>query len=114
MNTCGSCKNKNRIGDICGCDGVAHSSCYEAENATEKDDIQSIKNIENKYGLMLFRMGLSHLVDVGHRNLTDENVEDSILERELYLSGFFTFEDFREGEHPPHTINEGNDNHIQD
>ena len=44
----------------------------------KKDDIQNIRNIENKYGLMLFRMGLSHLVDAGHRNLTDENVEKSI------------------------------------
>jgi len=47
-------------------------------NMAEKTDIQNIRNIENKYGLVLFRMGLSHLVDVGHRNLTDENVEDSV------------------------------------
>ena len=42
------------------------------------DDIQNIMNIENKYGLMLFRMALTHVVDFGHRNLTDEAVEESI------------------------------------
>jgi len=34
--------------------------------------------VEEKYGLALFRMALTHLVDVGHRNLTDEHVGDSI------------------------------------
>jgi hypothetical protein len=34
--------------------------------------------VEEKYGLALFRTALTHLVDVGHRNLTDENVGDSI------------------------------------
>lgn len=43
-----------------------------------KENLKEIRNIENKYGLVLFRMGLSHLVDVGHRNLTDENVEESV------------------------------------
>lgn len=42
------------------------------------NEMKEIRNIENKYGLVLFRMGLSHLVDVGHRNLTDENVEESV------------------------------------
>ena len=42
------------------------------------DDMRAIRNIENKYGLMLFRMGLSHLVDVGHRNFCGEYVEESI------------------------------------
>ena len=42
------------------------------------EDVQAIKNVENKYGLILFRMGLTHLVDVGYRNLTDENVEETI------------------------------------
>lgn len=45
-----------------------------------KEHLKEIRNIENKYGLVLFRMGLSHLVDVGHRNLTDENVEESVQE----------------------------------
>lgn len=40
--------------------------------------IKEINNLENKYGLVLFRMGLTHLVDVGIRNLSDENVEESI------------------------------------
>lgn len=40
--------------------------------------IKEISNVENKYGLVLFRMGLTHLVDVGIRNLNDDNVEESI------------------------------------
>ena len=39
---------------------------------------QEISAIENKYGIALFRMGLTHLVDVGIRHLTDENVEENI------------------------------------
>ena len=45
----------------------------------DKADIQAINDIENKYGLVLFRMGLTHLMDVGHRNLGDEAVEDGIV-----------------------------------
>jgi len=51
----------------------------ESMNMTDKtDDIRSIQNIENKYGLVPFRMGLTHLVDVGHRNLGSEEVEEGI------------------------------------
>jgi len=39
---------------------------------------QDIKAIENKYGLVLFRMGLTHLIDVGLRHLTDEIVNENI------------------------------------
>ena len=39
---------------------------------------QEINAIESKYGIALFRMGLTHLVDVGIRHLTDENVEENI------------------------------------
>ena len=46
------------------------------EKTAEK--LKEITAIENKYGLMLFRMGLTHLVDVGVRHLDDETVEDSI------------------------------------
>jgi Zn finger protein HypA/HybF involved in hydrogenase expression len=42
------------------------------------DDIRSIQNIENKYGLVLFRMGLSHVMDVGWSNIDDEAVEECI------------------------------------
>ena len=42
------------------------------------DEMKAIRTLEDKYGLVLFRMGLSHLVDVGHRNLTDENVGESM------------------------------------
>ncbi len=31
-----------------------------------------IKEVEDKYGLLLFRMGLTHLMDVGIRHLTKE------------------------------------------
>jgi len=41
---------------------------------------QEIAAIENKYGLALFRMGLTHLVDVGIRHLTDENVNEAIIQ----------------------------------
>jgi len=34
-----------------------------------KEQLKQIREIENKYGLMVFRMGLTHLVDVGHRNV---------------------------------------------
>ena len=40
--------------------------------------ITVISVVENEYGLVLFRMGLTHLVDVGVRHLTEENVEASI------------------------------------
>jgi hypothetical protein len=40
--------------------------------------IQEIKAIENKYGLILFRMALTHLMDVGKCHLTDENVNENI------------------------------------
>ena len=46
--------------------------------AAKSKEIQGIEAIENKYGLVVFRTGLTHLVDVGVRNLTDENVEDCI------------------------------------
>jgi formate dehydrogenase maturation protein FdhE len=44
----------------------------------KSEDIQSIKNIENRYGLILFRMALSHLVDVGHKHLSDDEVAECI------------------------------------
>ena len=45
-----------------------------------KNEIKAITALENKYGLVLFRMALTHLVDVGVRNLTDENVEETVKE----------------------------------
>ena len=42
------------------------------------EDIQAIRNIENEYGLVLFRMSLSHVMDVGWRNLDNETVEEGI------------------------------------
>ena len=63
------------------CDAVTAALAEESEDSVNTADnvaIQNIQNIENKYGLIIFRMGLSHLCDFGHRNLTDENVEKSI------------------------------------
>ena len=46
---------------------------FDLNDKTE--DMQAIRNIEDKYGLMLFGMGLTQLFDVGHQNVTDENVD---------------------------------------
>ena len=43
-----------------------------------KNDIQAIQAIENKYGLTLFRMGITHLADAGHRNLGEAEVNEGI------------------------------------
>ncbi len=40
--------------------------------------MQEIYTIENKYGLVLFRMGLTHLADVGIRHLDYVNVNEAI------------------------------------
>ena len=42
------------------------------------EDMKNIQGIENKYGPMLFGMGLIQLVDVGHSNITEAYVEESI------------------------------------
>jgi hypothetical protein len=44
-----------------------------------------IRALEDKYGLLLFGMGFTHLVDVGVRNLTDEAVHESI--RQIMADG---------------------------
>lgn len=43
------------------------------ENVFAKTIEGTIEKNEKKYGHVLFRMGLTHLVDVGARNLTDES-----------------------------------------
>ena len=45
---------------------------------------------------------------------TGRSVHITIFERELYLSGFFTFEDFWEGENPQQTTTKWSDAHVQD
>ena len=42
--------------------------------------MKEIQALENKYGLVGFRTGLTHLVDVGHGNLDDEAVDNTIKE----------------------------------
>ena len=34
-----------------------------------KEDMDKIKRLEDKYGLLVFGMGLTHLVDAGHSNM---------------------------------------------
>ena len=40
--------------------------------------MKAIRKLEVKYGDVMFRTGLAHLMDVGVRHLTDEIVEDNI------------------------------------
>lgn len=47
--------------------------------------MNEMARLENKYGSLLFRMGLTQLVDVGVRQLTDDNVEASI--RQIIAEG---------------------------
>ena len=41
-----------------------------------KGKMKEIRALENKYGLMAFRMSLTHLVDVGHRHFDDDSIEE--------------------------------------
>ena len=43
-----------------------------------KDDMKAIRMIEDKYGLVLFRMAFTHLFDVGVRNFDNAYVEECI------------------------------------
>lgn len=40
--------------------------------------IQEVKAIEDKYGIYLFNMALTFLVDIGHQFLNENTVEDII------------------------------------
>lgn len=60
-----------------------------------KENLKKVRNIENKYGIVMFRMGLSHLVDVGHRHLDDTLVEENI--QQIVAQGE---EDEANGVHP--------------
>ena len=42
------------------------------------DSMKDIRKIEDRYGIMLFGMGLIQLMDVGHNNVTDDYVNESI------------------------------------
>ena len=46
-------------------------------NTTFKTIEQNINNIRRDYGEMIFRMSISHLMDVGMRNLTPELVNEA-------------------------------------
>ena len=41
---------------------------------------QKIESVRNKCGEIMFRMAISHLMDVGIRHLTEENVEETCRE----------------------------------
>lgn len=41
---------------------------------------QKIESVRNKCGEIMFRMAISHLMDVGIRHLTEENVEETCKE----------------------------------
>ena len=46
-------------------------------NTTFKTIEQNINNLRRDYGEMIFRMAISHLMDVGMRNLTPELVNET-------------------------------------
>jgi phosphoserine aminotransferase len=43
-----------------------------------KENMRKIRNIEDEYGLLVFRGGLTQLVDVGVRNLNEKSVEEDV------------------------------------
>ena len=44
----------------------------------KREKMKELQALENKYGLVIFRAGLTHMVDVGHRNLDDNSVDEWI------------------------------------
>ena len=46
-------------------------------NTTFKTIEQNINNLRRDYGEMIFRMAISHLMDIGMRNLTPELVNEA-------------------------------------
>jgi hypothetical protein len=45
---------------------------------TMYDKMKEILALENKYGLLIFRMGLTHVMDIGLRNLAGDEVEGCV------------------------------------
>jgi hypothetical protein len=43
-----------------------------------KSNLNKIRAIEDKYGLVLFRCGLGHLMDMGHQNFDDDVVAENV------------------------------------
>jgi hypothetical protein len=58
---------------------------YKEGTRNMNDTLKAIRALEDKYGLPLFGMALTHLVDVGVRHLTNENVDASI--KQITASG---------------------------
>ena len=46
-----------------------------------KDKLKEISNIENKYGLILFRMGLTYLMEAGHMNLSNDGYVEGCIKQ---------------------------------
>ena len=40
--------------------------------------LNEIRAIENKYGLVIFRMGLTHLIEIGTRHFTEESLAECL------------------------------------
>ena len=49
----------------------------------DQKTMAEIRAIEGKYGLIKFRMGLTYLIDVGARNLTEESAAEIIKKIEM-------------------------------
>jgi hypothetical protein len=45
-------------------------------------NLEKIRALENKYGLVLFRMALTHVVDVGVRHFDADNMAEAIAQIE--------------------------------
>ena len=54
------------------------SSIKRKELTIIDENMRNIQNIENRYGLIPFRMGLIHLMEIGSENMNDAAVEDCI------------------------------------
>jgi hypothetical protein len=57
--------------------------------------MNEIRNIEDKHGLVAFRMGLTHIFDMGHRHMDDEAVAEGV--KQIIAKGL---EDKANGKNP--------------
>ena len=70
--------NEEKADNVYNADNM--DSIETEDNMDNIDNMQAITNIDNKYGSILFRMGLVQLFDVGHRNFDDDDVEETIMQ----------------------------------
>ena len=70
-------ENVDKIDNIYNSDNMDNMDNMDnIETKDNMDNMQAITNIENKYGSVLFRMGLIQLFDVGHRNFGDNEAKE--------------------------------------